>query len=306
MGVEGFFGLRNETSIMLPLRGANNSLDFTDWSLRTKSISNAAETTVRIKTDQSKWYGSSAYFDSAWEGYLNYANHDDFNLSTSDFTINCWFRRKSPVQTAQTFGCLVSKRLSGADWDYGLEFNTTQLRFAWGDSSGGVNKVVIANVTLDEFHTVKVERIGSALYFYYDGQLTGTATIVGNIRNRPLSTIMIGRSLTSYVDNRFMGWINDFQIVKHVPHPGPINPELWGPEIDIINDIESRAIDLRGIPQPNVTLFDWHNPVRHRKAVVDPEGHWTAPMIARPFGVYYKSQDNRCPPIVHGPYEVTE
>jgi hypothetical protein len=70
-------------------------------------------------------------------------------------------------------------------------------------------------------------------------------------------------------------------------------------------DISSRVLDLRGIGSPRVVLFDWSAPTTFATpAQVDSDGHWSGAMVPHgvEFGIYYLSADNRCPPIIHGPY----
>jgi len=50
-------------------------------------------------------------------------------------------------------------------------------------------------------------------------------------------------------------------------------------------------------------VFDWANPAEFTVNTPDQSGAWrTARRISEQVGVYYLSSDNRCPPIIHGPY----
>lgn len=80
-----------------------------------------------------------------------------------------------------------------------------------------------------------------------------------------------------------------------------INPSLYDQHY---TEISSRAIDLRGVQQPRVVVFNWDHPYVFQTATIDADGYWNGVLAlkGRPFGVYYLSHDNRCPPICHGPY----
>lgn len=70
-------------------------------------------------------------------------------------------------------------------------------------------------------------------------------------------------------------------------------------------NISSRVMDLRGIGSPHVVLFGWANPASFCvPSQIDADGHWSDAFVPRghEFGIYYLSRDNRCPPIIHGPY----
>ena len=66
----------------------NEATGFRDVSSRNRNP--AAYGNVAISTAQSKYYGSSAYFDSSGD-YLSIAGiGSDFSFGTEDFTIECW------------------------------------------------------------------------------------------------------------------------------------------------------------------------------------------------------------------------
>jgi len=81
--------------------------------------------------------------------------------------------------------------------------------------------------------------------------------------------------------------------------------EKW-PDLSLA-PVASRAIDLRGLPNPRVALFEYAAPQKYTLPGVNAEGNWrTAWPKNNPFGIYYLSSDDRCPPICHGPYEINQ
>lgn len=72
-----------------------------------------------------------------------------------------------------------------------------------------------------------------------------------------------------------------------------------------LNTVAGRVIELIGQAAPRLVLFDWSEPTRFQSATVQSDGHWENALPVFPgdqYGIYYLSQDNRCPPIIHGPY----
>ena len=299
----------DEFSLMLPLSGENNGTVFNDASDRPKPLARFGD--VKTVTAQSKWYGSSAYFDGNGD-YFTFDDHADFDLSVSDFTLDAWFNRLSNTGNA-LYGCLISKRLSGANWDWGIEMNVgTRVNFKFGDTTGNVRALIIGEAQLNTWNHVAISRQGSTLKTYLNGQLGGTATISGAIRNRTSAGRHIGRSLTSYADNQFHGYMNDLRLIKGESWiDGPFDHTALGP--GLVDGVLSRPregfavnsslIDLRGIAAPRVTLFNWDDPTHYAQCLPGPDDQWslTVPPGLK-YGLYYLSQDNRCPPIIHGPY----
>lgn len=70
-----------------------------------------------------------------------------------------------------------------------------------------------------------------------------------------------------------------------------------------IVDVSQQAIDLRDNQPVTATLFDWFHPQTFMKAATDADREWRAKIHSgQAFGIYHLSRDNRCPPIIHGPY----
>ena len=77
----------SNVSLLLHGDGANDSKTIVDSSLRTKTITTFGG--VRISTAQSRFGGSSLYFDETVD-YLDVGSADDFNFGTGAFTIECF------------------------------------------------------------------------------------------------------------------------------------------------------------------------------------------------------------------------
>ena len=77
----------NSCSLLLHFSGSNGSTTFTDNSPSQKTIT--ANGTAQISTAQSKFGGSSAYFDGSGD-YLTTTSNSSFAFGTGDYTIEAW------------------------------------------------------------------------------------------------------------------------------------------------------------------------------------------------------------------------
>lgn len=164
---------------------------------------------------QSKFGGYSLYFDGNGD-YLQYAYNTDFDLSATDFTVECFFYRTANTGNS-LYACLVSKRDSGLDWDYGLEFNSNALSFRYA----GTGTLSAGTTTLNTWHHVAVVRKSGVIKTYLDGVFVASVTAAPYNR----SVVMhVGRSLTSYSDNQFQGYIDELRITKFARYSANFTP----------------------------------------------------------------------------------
>ena len=77
-------------SLLLPMKGANNGTLFPDYSKNLLSL--VKGTTIKTVTTQSRFYGSSGYFDGYSTGYLTApaGSESAFTFGVNDFTLEFW------------------------------------------------------------------------------------------------------------------------------------------------------------------------------------------------------------------------
>lgn len=78
----------SSTTLLLHWDWANNSTTFTDSESTPKTVSVVGDT--KISTTQTKFGGSSMYFDWAWD-YLTLPNSSDWDFGSWDYTIDFWY-----------------------------------------------------------------------------------------------------------------------------------------------------------------------------------------------------------------------
>ena len=98
----------SNVSLLLKMDGANNSTTFTDSSLTPKAV--LAKGNAKISTTQSKFGGSSAYFDGASSTYLAIPAVG-LPIGTGDFTIEMWANFTNP--SAYQYFCASSSMTGG-------------------------------------------------------------------------------------------------------------------------------------------------------------------------------------------------
>jgi hypothetical protein len=146
--------------LLLPLFGENNGTVFTDYSSTPKTITRHGD--AKTVTAQSKYYGSSAYFDGSGDA-LSVAS----SVGDGDFTLDFWARA---VAIASTF---IPLDCRNADLDAnGLAFyfrNTGKLTVGGGSPFVATEG---ATTLLDNvWYHCRLTRFGSTLYGYLNGTL---------------------------------------------------------------------------------------------------------------------------------------
>lgn len=166
-----------------------------------------------ISTAQAIYGPSSVYLNGAAASLIQPL--PVFNLSSVDFTLDGWFYRTSNTG-ASLYGGILSKRWGGVDWDWGMEFNSTQLNFRFGDSSDGNRTLWCGDPALNAWHHYRVCRQGATLYTFLNGVLGATAPISGSIRDRSGAGVYVsyGRTINNYVDNWFQGYLYDVRLIR--------------------------------------------------------------------------------------------
>ena len=187
--------------LAMHMDGANNSTTFTD--LKGKTVTPYGN--AQISTTQSKFGGSSAYFDGSGD-YLSVPNSSNFNFGISDFTIEMHIKsiggaagfltqRTTPTQNGifiQTSGSNIDCYLGGGG-------------ATWFAHVGGL----VSNIS--EWNHMALIRNNTTLNLFINGTLASQQTGVTQSITSGLPVI-IGADVgnASY----FNGYIDDLRITK--------------------------------------------------------------------------------------------
>ncbi len=167
-------------------------------------------------TSVKKFGTASAQFDDV-DSYLSIPDNEDFNLSSGDFTIECWVRFN-----ALTFQPIYSQGLTGSGTgEYHLCFhNSNGLQFIHYPSGGGdadinVNQGGITGWAIDTWYHVALTRSNTTYSIFRDGTELASSTDASTINNKT-SAILIGALHDSSVSNFNDGYIDEFRVSKGI------------------------------------------------------------------------------------------
>ena len=214
------YGVGN-TSITVPtapLTAITNTsflLNFTNGAIYDAAAKNDLETVgnAQISTTQSKWGGSSMYFDGTGDNLVSAAPSTvPFAFGTGDFTIECW---------------AYFSALSAANMIYDgrpLATNTTQPTiyannvgnlFYFANNANQIQAGASAVTTATWYH-IAVARSGTSTKMFLNGTQVGStysdSTNYTNTSGRPIIGVDGNSGNTNYLN----GYIQDIRITKGV------------------------------------------------------------------------------------------
>lgn len=193
------------TSLLLNFNGANNSTTFTDELGQTVTPYGD----IKISTTQSKFGGSSAYFDGTGD-YLEVTksnNERAWDFSTTDWTLECWvypldtasraiFEPRNPTHSAILLftngGKFAGYASSGAGWNISIIGATSYSANQW-------------------YHLAFV-KYGNLFILFVNGQVDGTGTYSGALMSLP-NPLLIGKDSGNFQANWY-GYIDSFKLTS--------------------------------------------------------------------------------------------
>lgn len=198
-------------SLLLRFDGANGSTSFVDSSPAGLTVTAYGD--AQISTAQSKWGGASGYFDGD-TAYLSTPATSAIDISSSDFTMECW------VYPVSLGGNNQQVLFHNSDSDNtGLMFgaqcfgNPNTLDILLGDGiSWGVLLEGEAVLVNNQWQHVAAVRFGDEYRLFVNGAIVGSATqSYSSPSYSEDATIGRFRSTQALA---WEGYIDDFRIVK--------------------------------------------------------------------------------------------
>jgi hypothetical protein len=194
----------------------NTSLlcNFTNGGIIDNTMSNDLETVggAAISTTQSKFGGSSMYFDGTGDYLVAPATTLPITFGTGDFTVECWIYPSS-VSSGTT--CVVSNRFdAGADTVMIFGFGTTNGLFFHTQSTAILNSSV--NLTASTWQHIALSRYGGTVKIFLNGSQVGSASSAQNLSST--ASVYFGQDGTksSGAAGQFNGYIDDLRITKGI------------------------------------------------------------------------------------------
>ena len=203
----------NNVVLFLKGEGTNGSTNIVDSSPNPKTIT--VNGNAQISTAQSKYGGSSLYFDGA--SWLEIAHDSSLNFFSGDFTIEAFVRVSNNNQIS-----LVQKRSTAfntGDWILWQDkFDSHSI-----DSSGN-GLLITLPLTANTFvHTVLQKR-GNLYSRYVEGTLVASATYTQTVQNNS-EPITIGRDRAGGGRFYLTGYIDSLRLTNVARYTANFNPE---------------------------------------------------------------------------------
>lgn len=183
-------------SLLLHMNGSNGSTTFTDSS--SNGITVTGYGNAQISTAQSKFSGSSAYFDGSGDYLLTASSLAAFQMGTGDFTVEAFVRPSA---------------LTGYRGIIGLQSGDAGTLYTSGSSLLWYNTGLSAGTLVtDTWYHVAASRQGSSVRVFLNGVLGNTSTFGTDITFGRLCVGSNGANTAEF----FQGWIDEIRITKGV------------------------------------------------------------------------------------------
>ena len=202
----------NSSSIVLalPMDGTNNGTTFTDESATIKGSGSAKSITrngdTKTSTTQSKFYGSSGYFDGSGD-YLTAGTSSDYIFGTGDFTIECW----AYFGALNTENALISNHNNDSNWVFKIA--SGKIQYYPGDGNGSsINGT--STINTGSWYHFSATRQSGTLRLFVNGVLETTATVSANYTVN--NTLHIGAQQNNLAGSYLNGYLQDARIYKGV------------------------------------------------------------------------------------------
>lgn len=208
-----------QTKLLLNFNGADNSTTFLDSSGEYADVFGNA----KISTAESKFGGSSAYFDGAGD-YLEFPSSSSFDLGTN-YAIEFWYK---PVSTGANAGLVTRGSYASLTWT-GLAFSIralgTGLRFYfYGTTYANEQYIDVAScLSAGVWVHIAMVRNGSSGAIYINGVSSGTIAGLNTpaASNQPLT---VGRWNYALAYEYANGYMDDLRITKSTRYPSAFTP----------------------------------------------------------------------------------
>jgi hypothetical protein len=199
-------------SLLLKADGANDSTIFTDLS--SNNIGLTANGNAKISTSQSKFGGSSAYFDGT-DDYITSVSSSAFNFGTGDFTYEWWFKSSA----TNAYCAMLTRPYDGAGGIF-ISLNGSsgdgRPEIYWKEYTNALFfKSSLSAKNDNQWHHFAFTRAGTTCYMFIDGEIAATKSSVST--SVGTSEIIIGTDTIYGSGSRaFSGYIDDVRITKGV------------------------------------------------------------------------------------------
>jgi hypothetical protein len=195
----------NNVVLLMHMDGNHGSNVFTDSGRNSKNVTRIGS--PQISTTQSKFGGSSAYFDGS--SAISFSPSQDWSFGSGDFTIECWVYLLShgypePSTTGYNHFFSVTNQNT---------FGFKSWRDAYYLYTGTLDVMTTTGPVLNSWQHLALSRNGTSLKIFVNGVQTGSSTISSTKTFGANDTVFIG----SGWEGEFLhGYIDEFRVTKGV------------------------------------------------------------------------------------------
>ena len=278
----------NDVSLLLRPYGGDGSTAFMDGAPNPSVV--RAYGNARVSSAQSKFGGTSAYFDGNGD-YLAVPMSTAFLLSRSGATFEAWFYiagDSSADGSGLRRAALLStyNASSPAYFDLLIDGNATTTGtgfiLQWKDATGTLQSRSVGGLAISKgaWHHIAVSISPEATVFYIDGVRHVTAPLTIDVDGPEVESLWIGRDIPwSPWYRYFNGYIDELRITKGVGRY-PINLNLPAGELPAqdptftASSIGHMAGDLQSVINAagHVVQFNAYDPAGRMLQMVDAKG----------------------------------
>lgn len=201
------------TKILLNMEGSDAATTFTDTNAGGSAHTWTAAGNANTDNAQEKFGLTSLACDGTGD-WISTGDHADFNLSTSNFVIDCWFN------CTATSGSIEEIAGQGADLTTASTLSFNLIRNASDQiqasvSNGSTLTTLTSTTTFTDatntgWHHVAVVRSSTTLYLFIDGALEDSDTLSGTVPN-VTDSFFVGKGSTGSSAG-WTGWIDEFRL----------------------------------------------------------------------------------------------
>jgi hypothetical protein len=205
----------SSVALLLHMDGANGSTTFADSSANNYSITRYG--TAAISTTQSKFGGSSGYFDGS--GARIGLSSTAIDFGTGDFTAECWIYLNASPSSANAH--IMGKHVYGTGASWILQINTSRvLSFLWNDGANILSTGTALN--LSQWYHIAACRSGSTLRVFINGTQVATTTISYTFSSTTEFTVCSASNDNAL--SRVNAYIDDLRISRFARYASNFTP----------------------------------------------------------------------------------
>ena len=204
----------NNYKLLCHFNGTDGSTTTSDSSPSAHTLTPVGQT--QLDTAQSKFGTASSLHDGTGD-YWAIPDSDDFNLGSSNFTIDFWIRF-NVLPSSGAFAAPITQRINGAN-QWRIYVLNTSGTYSWhlNAATGGVT---VVNITQDSpglstgvWYHIAVVRSGNNFYIFQNGVQVGTTQVESNPMPDIGASVTIG-AVDATSSGAVNGWIDEFRILK--------------------------------------------------------------------------------------------